>query len=144
MDSSSLLLRCVPDTRRSLNVWRVVRASTGLPTDQLSDRNRNQVLPTSSVRTCVLLISALAAQMALTPNQAAAWSNSGQVPLGVGIKHQHSPSQALFQPPAQHFSFSVLCVLSSAPTRTGIISVCAGPTPSAILRCLAVMRRPRG
>jgi len=34
MDSSSLLLRCVPDTRRSLNVWRVVRASTGLPTDR--------------------------------------------------------------------------------------------------------------
>ena len=96
MDPSSLLLRWVPNTRRTLNVWRVVRASTGLPTDQLSDRNRNQVLPTSPVRTCVLLISALAAQMALTPNQAAAGSNSGQVPLAVGITHQHSPSQALF------------------------------------------------
>ena len=31
MDPSSLLLRWVPDTRRSLNVWRVVRGSEGLP-----------------------------------------------------------------------------------------------------------------
>ena len=34
MDSSSLLLRCVPDTRRRLNGWQVVRAPTGLPTDR--------------------------------------------------------------------------------------------------------------
>ena len=62
--------------------------------------------------------------------------------VDIGIAHQHSRPQALLQSPALYVSFSFLCALSSAPTRTQIIFVCAGLTPRALLRCFVVNLRP--